>query len=171
MEGLFLYGYRDVWTLTIGELSARWQRIALEREPITERTHCPWRLAGECDDLDRHVLVKVKAMTVVNEPIVSYFLKTDALPEHVPLKKAPWWCVEWSSFLLNMRTHCQNCWQPKLYILWSCQNVEQTLPLRSSRRDGQKTYMKCLIWSSDEEVMPSRRYSVVRSSDPECREF
>ena len=40
----------------------------------------------------------------------------------------------------------------------------------SSRRDGQKTYMKRLIRSLDEEVMPSERSLVVRSSDP-SRDF
>ena len=53
----------------------------------------------------------------------------------------------------------------KCSFLWSCQNVKRTSPLRSSRRDGQKTYMECLIRSPDEEVMPSKRCSVVESSD------
>jgi len=48
--------------------------------------------------------------------------------------------------------------------------VKWTSPLRSSRRDGQKTYMECLIWSPDEEVMPSERCLVVGSSDP-SRDF
>jgi hypothetical protein len=54
----------------------------------------------------------------------------------------------------------------KISILWSCQNIEWTLPLRSSRRDGQKTYMERLIQSPDEGVMPSERCSVVRTSGP-----
>jgi hypothetical protein len=48
--------------------------------------------------------------------------------------------------------------------------VEQTSPLCSSRRDGQKIYMERLIWSLDEEVMPSRRCSAIGSSDKR-REF
>jgi hypothetical protein len=44
------------------------------------------------------------------------------------------------------------CWQPKLSILWSCQNVKETSPLCSSHRDGQKTYMERLIRSPDEGV-------------------
>ena len=55
-------------------------------------------------------------------------------------------------------------------ILCSCQNVKQTSPLRSSRRDSQKTYMERLIRSPDEEVMPSERCLVVESSDP-SRDF
>ena len=61
-------------------------------------------------------------------------------------------------------------WQPKLSILWSCQNMKLTISLRSSRRDGQKTYMECLIRSPDKEVMPSERCLVVGSSDP-SRDF
>ena len=49
-------------------------------------------------------------------------------------------------------------------------NVKRTSPLCSSHRDGQKTYMECLIRSPDEEVMPSERCLVVGSSDP-CRDF
>ena len=48
--------------------------------------------------------------------------------------------------------------------------MEQTSSLRSSRRDGQKTYMECLIQSPDEEVMSSERYLVVGSFDP-SRDF
>ena len=44
--------------------------------------------------------------------------------------------------------------------------MKRTSPLRSSHRDGQKTYMERLIQSSDEEVMPSERCLVVGSSDP-----
>ena len=44
--------------------------------------------------------------------------------------------------------------------------MKKTSPLRSSRRDGQKTYMERLIQSPDEEVMPSERCLVVGSSDP-----
>ena len=62
------------------------------------------------------------------------------------------------------------CWQPKMFILWSCQNVKRTSPLCSSRRDGQKTYMERLIQSPDKEVMPSERCLVVGSSDP-SRDF
>ena len=43
--------------------------------------------------------------------------------------------------------------------------MKRTSPLHSSRRDGQETYMECLIRSPDEEVMPSERCLVVGSSD------
>ena len=43
--------------------------------------------------------------------------------------------------------------------------MERTSPLRSSRRDGQKTYMERLIRSPDEGVRPLERCSVVASSD------
>jgi hypothetical protein len=36
-------------------------------------------------------------------------------------------------------------------------NIEQTLPLCSSRRDGKKTYIEHLIRSLDEGVMPPRK--------------
>ena len=62
------------------------------------------------------------------------------------------------------------CWQPKMSILWSCQNVKRTSPSCSSCRDGQKTYMERLIQSPDEEVMPLERCLVVGSSDP-SRDF
>jgi hypothetical protein len=45
--------------------------------------------------------------------------------------------------------------------------MERTLPLRSSHRDGQKTYVER---SLDERGMPLERCSVVRTSDP-SREF
>jgi len=48
--------------------------------------------------------------------------------------------------------------------------MKWTSPLRSSRLDGQKTYMEHLIRSPDEEVMPSERCLVVGSSDP-SRDF
>ena len=48
--------------------------------------------------------------------------------------------------------------------------MKWTSPLRSSRQDGQKTNMERLIRSPDEEVMPSERCLVVKSSDP-SRDF
>ena len=42
--------------------------------------------------------------------------------------------------------------------------MKRTSPLRSSRRDGQKTYMERIIRNPDKEVMPSERCLV-------CREF
>jgi hypothetical protein len=58
------------------------------------------------------------------------------------------------------------CWHLKISILWSCQNVKRTSSLRSSRRDGQKTYMERLIRSPDEGVMPLERCCAVGTSDP-----
>ena len=43
-------------------------------------------------------------------------------------------------------------------------NVERISPLCSSHQDGPKTYMECLIWCPDEEVMTSRRCSIVGKS-------
>jgi hypothetical protein len=51
-------------------------------------------------------------------------------------------------------------------ILWSSQNMERTSPLRSSHRDGQKTYMEHLIRSPDEGVMPLKRCSAIGTPDP-----
>ena len=44
--------------------------------------------------------------------------------------------------------------------------MERTSLLRSSRRDGQKTYMERLIRSLDEGVVPSRKSHPTRTSDP-----
>ena len=48
--------------------------------------------------------------------------------------------------------------------------MKRTSPLRSSHRDGQKTYMERLIRSPDKEVTLSERCPVVESSDP-SRDF
>jgi hypothetical protein len=38
------------------------------------------------------------------------------------------------------------CWQPKLFILRSCQNMKWTSPLCFSRRDGQNIYGTFRTW-------------------------
>jgi hypothetical protein len=47
------------------------------------------------------------------------------------------WTEEERDALLHSRpSGSPMCWHSKISILWSCQNVEQTSLLRSSRRDG-----------------------------------
>ena len=57
------------------------------------------------------------------------------------------------------------CWQPKLSILWSYQNMERTSPLRFSRRDGQKNIYGTSNSESGWTSYTPERCSFVGSSD------